>query len=338
MKLNPKKQSYVAEIKALADDSCITRVLTFRSSALTAVFQPMIRGRHQLQLKTINNKSLKGHKPYYIYVNQDPSMLGDPVRVIKGLNYPYNIHIISNSSTMLVSECKNHCVTLMDKSTGKRQQTIGGPTSMKLPNGVTTDSKGLVYVIDSGNHCVNTYTLEGVLLKKQGSKGEGYTNFYYPYGIGISPQNSTVYICDHNNDRVQIFSQDMKFQKAFYAVTPYDVAFDKEGHVYVTDHCNHLVAVFNESLKCINSIAGKGKNEGKLLEPRGIALDEQGYIYVVEEMNCRVSIFDKAGSFVASFGQEGNQPGEFNCPEGITIDEDGYVYVCDMLNNRVQVF
>lgn len=337
MKLNPKKQSYIAEIKALADDSCVTQHLTYNSSELTTIFQPVARGRHQLQIKTTSNKPIKGLKLYSIYVYQNPNMLGEPVRVIKGLNYPYNIHIVPNSSTILVSECRSRCVTLMDKTTGKRLQTIGGPGSIKLPNGVITNPQGLVHVVDSANHCVNTFTLEGALLNKQGSKGEGYSNFYYPYGIGVSP-DGTVCVCDHNNDRVQIFSGDMKFLKAFYAVTPYDIAFDKGGRIYVTDHSNHLIAVFNEHLQCTNSISGKGTSEGKLLEPRGVAIDEQNYIYVVEEMNCRISIFDVSGNFVTSFGQEGYQQGEFSSPQGMTIDEDGYVYVCDMLNNRIQIF
>lgn len=337
MKLNPKKQVYTVDIKSLANNSCVTNPLVWEStsSTLSTVFQPIVRGRHQMLLKA-NNKIVKSIKPYLIYANQNPKMLGFPVRTIDGLNYPYSIQIVPNSSTMLVSECKSRCVTLRDKLTGKQLQTIA--TVLKLPGGIAVDKQGLVYVVDSASHCVHIFTLEGVQVDKIGGKGEAYSMFYYPYGIQVSPFDGSISVCDHSNDRVQIFSRDMKFQKALYAVTPYDIAFDKKGCIYVTDHENHLVAVFNESLQCINSIAGRGTKEGQLFEPRGVAIDEEGFVYVAEEMNNRISVFNSIGEFVVCFGQEGNQSGEFNAPQGIAIDEDGYIYVCDMLNNRVQVF
>ena len=344
LKLNPKKHTYTAEIRALADDSSKTNPLVFDKttspSTLTVVFQPIVRGRHQLLIKS-NNKSIKGLKPYSIYASQSPNILGYPVRIINLLNYPYNACPVPNSSMILVSECKGQCVTLLDKVTGKRLMTIGGPGSsvqLKLPNGIAVDKQGLVYIVDSGSHCIYTFTLEGIPVDKIGGKGSEYSMFCYPYGIEISPHDGTINICDHNNDRVQIFSHERKFQRVLHAITPYDMAFDRNGCMYVTDHHNHLVAVFNGSLQCINSFSGRGAEEGKLMEPRGIGIDEQGFIYVVEEMNCRVSIFNANGEFVTCFGQEGSQPGEFAAPQGVTIDEDGYVYVCDMLNNRIQVF
>jgi DNA-binding beta-propeller fold protein YncE len=341
LKINPKKNSYISEIKSLADNSCVAKPLIFDSSTsrLSTVFKPVMRGRHQFHIKASNNKPIKGIKPFEFFVKQSPDTLSHPVRVIEGLNYPYNVHVVPNSSTMLVSECKSHCVTIMDKNTGKRLNTIGGLTGViKIPNGIATDLQGFVYVVDSGNHCVHTFTLEGTPIDKQGNKGNAHTDFHYPYGIGISPHNGTINICDHNNDRVKIFSHDMKFQKMIHAVTPYDIAFDKKGHTYVTDNSNHLVAVFNEQFHCINSISGKGTEVGKLLEPRGIAIDDEDHIYVVEELNCRVSIFNTRGELITCFGQEGNQPGQFNSPQGIHVDDDSYIYICDMLNNRVQVF
>ena len=130
-----------------------------------------------------------------------------------------------------------------------------------------------------------------------------------------------------NNDRIQIFSNDMKFERAVYAVSPYDVDYDSKKCMYVTDRRNHLIAVFNEKDQCIHSISGKGSEAGKLYEPRGIVIDEQDFIYVVEEGNCRVSVFDNLGQFVTSFGSEGAQSGKFLAPQGICIDEDGYLYV-----------
>ena len=341
-KLNPKKHQYTVDIKSFANDSTVSQALSFDDpppSSLVAsfVFQPVIRGRHQLVIKS-NGKIVKGPKSYSFYAKQDPAMLGYPVRVIEGLSMPCNVTIVPNSTAILVSECKTRSVTLRDKTSGKVLQTIGTSPTLRLPNGIGVDKQGFVYVVDSGSHSVHTFNHEGDQVSRIGGKGDGESFFDYPYGIHISPVSGSISVCDHGNNRVQIFSPDMKLQQSLHAVTPYDIVFDKRGHYYVTDNKNHLIAVFNESLQCINSIAGKGEKNGQLLEPRGIAVNEEGFIFVAEEGNNRISVFNPLGEFVVCFGQEGSQPGDFSAPKGIAVDDDGYIYVCDMLNNRVQVF
>ena len=331
----------MVDIKSFANESTTTEALSFNdsSSSLVAsfVFQPVIRGRHQMLVKS-NSKAVKSLKPYSFYAKQDPAILGYPVRLIEGLNMPYSITVVPNSTAMLVSECKSRSVTLRDKTSGKVLQTIGTSPQLRLPNGIGIDKQGLVHVVDSATHSVHTFNHEGDQISEVGGKGDGELLFEYPYGIHISPIDGCISVCDHGNNRVQIFSPQMKLEKSLHAVTPYDVVLDKRGHYYVTDHKNHLIAVFNESLQCINSIAGKGEKNGQLLEPRGIAMNEEGFIFVAEEGNNRVSVFNPLGEFVVCFGQEGSQPGDFNAPQGIAVDDDGYIYVCDMLNNRIQVF
>lgn len=285
-----------------------------------------------------NNKPLKGSGNYYFKAKQSPNLLGYPVRVIEGLNYPYNICLVPNSHILLVSESKGRKVIFVDRASGNKVLNVGDKGLMKIPNGVAVTDKGVICVVDSGNHCVCLFTQQGVPIGKFGAKGDEFSDFYFPYGIKISPFDDSVAVCDHSNNRIQIFSKDLVFQKAVNGSSPYDLAYDSKKCMYVTDRRNHLIAVFNEKDQCIHSISGKGSEKGKLQEPRGIAIDEQDYIYVVEERNNRVSVFDCLGQFVTCFGGEGTQPGDFSAPQGICIDEDGYVYVCDMLNNRVQVF
>lgn len=338
IKLDQRKQ-YSVEIHSLADKTVISYPVHMDSSTslvLAAKFQPTIRGRHQLTIH-LNNKHLKGAPMYNIYAVQSPHTFGYPVRVIEGSTYPYYIKNLPETPLMILSECKGGKVSLIDKSTG-RKMTKFGSTKLRLPCGVAVDEGGLTYVVDSGSHCVNILNKDGTLLRKVGSKGDAYAEFCYPYGMSLSATAKTINICDHNNDRIQVFTLDMKFIRGVYAIAPFDVAFDSHGTMYVSDRHNHLVAIFNKKYQCINSIGGKGTEEGQLLEPRGIAIDNQGNLYVVEELNHRVSVFDSQGEFVTCFGQEGSQPGEFSSPQGIAVDDDGYVYVCDMLNNRIQVF
>ena len=338
VKLDQRKE-YTVEIHSLANNSvssCPAYMDSSASLGLAEKFQPTIRGRHRLTVH-LNNKRLKGAPTYNIYAMQNPHTFGYPVRMIEGLSYPYYIESLPETSLMIMSECKGAKVSVIEKSTGKKTTQFGS-TDLRLPCGVAVDRNGATYIVDSGNHCVNVLNKDGTLMNKVGGKGNAYTKFCYPYGLGISPSAGTINVCDHSNDRIQVFTSDMKFVRGVYAISPFDIAFNSHGAMYVSDKHNHLVAVFNEKYQCINSIGGKGTEEGKLLEPRDIAIDNQDNLYVVEELNHRVTIFDSQGQFVTCFGQEGRQPGEFSFPQGIAVDDDGYVYVCDMLNNRIQVF
>ncbi len=341
VKLNLKKHNYRIEVKSIANNSItsvdFTSDLTSIPNTLKFDFRPTIRGRHHVSLWS-NNKQLKGAAMYRFQAKQNLTLLGYPVRVIDDFNYPYNIYPVQNSQVLLISECKGRKVVFIDKVSGNKILDIGGKGLMKIPNGIAVTEDGVICVVDSGSHCICLFTQQGVPIGKLGSKGDAFNEFFFPYGIKISPFDKSICVCDHNNDRIQIFAKDMSFQRAIHASTPYDIAYDSKKCMHVTDRKHHLIAVFNEKDQCIHSISGKGSEEGKLLEPRGIAIDEHDFIYVVEETNCRVSIFDNLGQFITCFGSEGSQPGEFSAPQGICLDNDGYIYVCDMLNNRIQVF
>ena len=118
---------------------------------------------------------------------------------------------------------------------------------------------------------------------------------------------------------------------------PIDLTFDPAGDVYVTDHNNDRVQVFSQNGTFLRTFGRPGSRLGELAEPWGIHVDHD-YVYVVENGNCRVSIFYTSGKFITSFGGRSSGEGELSHPYGITIDQDGFLYVCDAWNNRIQVF
>ncbi len=66
-------------------------------------------------------------------------------------------------------------------------------------------------------------------------------------------KNNELYVCDSNNDRVQIFDLDLNFKRSFGKKgtgrgqfnSPADVNFDSKGNIYVTDQENHRIQVFS---------------------------------------------------------------------------------------------
>ena len=113
----------------------------------------------------------------------------------------------------------------------------------------------------------------------------------------------------------------------------------RTGKVYVADHNNHRVQVFTAEGKFLKMFGRRGDGRGELRAPEGVAIDSSDcdMVYVSEWGNNRVSVFTSEGVFVSPFGSPGERPAQFNYPGGVAVDNSGVVYVCDRNNNRVQI-
>ena len=108
------------------------------------------------------------------------------------------------TGNMYVSELGNKRVQVFD-SRGKSIRMIGqeGEGKLRAPSGLHVTDKH-VYVSDSSNHCVVVYETSGLFLTSFGSYGQADGKFDSPYGI-TSCVDGHIYVCDCDNNRVQIF-------------------------------------------------------------------------------------------------------------------------------------
>ena len=81
----------------------------------------------------------------------------------------------------------------------------GGPYLPYSVGGMSIDSEGSVYVVDSGNHCVQKLSAEGKYMTSFGEYGTEPGQLKNPKGIWVSPDGK-VYVVDSGNRRVQVFS------------------------------------------------------------------------------------------------------------------------------------
>lgn len=127
------------------------------------------------------------------------------------------------------------------------------------------------------------------------SGGEGAGQFEEPRGMAVDQANDDLYIADRNNNRVDEFSLNGTFVRAW----GWGVA-DGSTHGFQT--C---------TVSCFKGLQGSGS--GQLSEPAGVAVDNDplspsyGDVYVEDTLGDRVEKFSPSGAFLLMFGGEVNE-------------------------------
>ena len=129
--------------------------------------------------------------------------------------------------------------------------TIAGDTHTAAPRGIAVDSKGGVYVVDSGNHKIKKFNRAGSYLNSWGMEGTGEEEFFNPWDIFID-QFDYVYVVDSENHRIQKFDSKGTFITTFGSYGSGDSQFtspmyafeDGYGNAYITDTGNNRVQLW----------------------------------------------------------------------------------------------
>jgi len=252
-----------------------------------------------------------------------------------------------------------------------------GPGQFDVPDGVSVDPAGNVYIADRENNRIQKFTWDGRHLATWGRNGGdgslGYApgEFNGPYGVAADGWGD-VYVIESRNHRVQKLDSSGRViamwgrnggrdggdgtagrQPGEFG-DPRGIDVDRWGNVYVADHGNARVQKFTRTgdllavwgRNCCDASTGSGP--GEFWEPRGVAIDSEGNVYVAEKLNHRIQKLGPDGRFLAFWGKNGgagggdvaigSADGEFNLPYDVAVDSRDRVYVTDTSNTRNQAF
>ena len=105
-----------------------------------------------------------------------------------------------------VADSDNHHVQVFSQN-GIFLRTFGrhgrGPGELAYPFGLYVDHD-YVYVVELGNHCVSVFYTSGAFITSFGRRGSWKGELSNPHGITID-QNGFLYVCDSENNRIQVF-------------------------------------------------------------------------------------------------------------------------------------
>ena len=314
-------------------------------SSYEVSYTPQLRGCYTLHVK-VNGTEIQAASPLMVIVYPDPTQLHHPVRVIEGVHEPYGAAINSHGE-MYVTERFNGQVAVFDSS-GKRINTIGskghGPGQFLSPCCIAIDTNDNIYV--TSNHKLQKFNRNGEFVKSVGSGSSGRKPGEFNNPRGVKIYQNQIYMCDKDNNRIQVFDLELSFIKSFGCKGfgqrefdgPNDLAFDSQGNIYVIESNSNRVQILGNNHRYLRQFGNKGA-PGKLSHPEGINIAHD-CVYISDcdnQCHC-IAVFQLSGAFLAYVGKSGTRRGEFQHPKGIVFDCDGFLYVCDWLNDRIQVF
>ena len=236
-------------------------------------------------------------------------------------------------------------------------EVTGGSEPFDMPQDVTIDPEGNLWVMDMAHHQFQIFSPDGQFLDAWGSFGEDEGGFsFYEGPIAVETEfggelafdhAGNIYVAEVGNQRVQKFAPDRTFLLAWGGEgygdgqfsRPIGLAVDAQDNVYVADFRRNDVQQFTSDGTFVRIVVERGAGDGttRLGEPGGLTVDADGNIWVADWTNHALVKFASDGEFLGEWGGYGAGEGQFSSPS-IAAAPDGFIYIADAENNRIQVF
>ena len=202
----------------------------------------------------------------------------------------HGIYIAPNDNVWLVD--RDYHIATEHKPDGTLLRTLGNKLApspsfvgnpFNMPSGLAIAPNGDLFVSDGyGGHRVHRFSPEGELKLSWGKQGTGPGEFALLHNIWVDA-DSRVFICDRENDRIQIFDREGNYLEEWTDL-------NKPGDIWVSDGVVHVVeqgeecgvSLWNLQGDLIVRWRGNDGQSGMLTAPRGLCVDSQGSIYVTE--------------------------------------------------------
>ena len=246
---------------------------------------------------------------------------------------PWGVAVHYQTGNIFVVDQSNNRVQVFDKD-GKYLYKFGdrdGAGKMNSPRYIAFyQNKVFVSQLEAG--CLLVYDLNEVFLKQIGTPGNGEGLLRSPYGIAINELNGDIFVCDHGNNRVQIFSKDFLFKSQFgkgILNSPSDIKLTNE-YIYVLSYTNPFLYSFNYNLTQVQNTVLDSISK-HLKRPWSFCIDGAGNFIISDCDQNAIVLFNQEGDLVHKITDS------IQSPVGVTLDARGRIILVGY-NNRLLIF
>ena len=236
-----------------------------------------------------------------------------------------------------IADCGNSRIQVAS-FTGKFLKRFGqGLLDWPWGIAVTEDN---IFVTDWNLHALFQFSKKDYkLVRRTGNEGRGEGQLSSPSGLCINYKGD-VYVADRANDRVSVFSNNLKFLKHLGTQQlkyPCDVKVTPIN-VVVLDGNPNCIHFFSRTGTLLSSCVSNGV-AGMVHVPSFFCLDTAGNILVSDYTRHVLQILSPSGQLIHTIGKEGQARGELYRPYGICVSQLGKVFVIsDNTNFSLQLF
>ena len=198
--------------------------------------------------------------------------------------------------------------------TGYRANVPGNLTTIQRgagpfnrPTRLSVAPNGDLYVADGyGNAEIHRFSADGTLIQSWGGPGDDPGQFMLPHSVWVHT-DGRVFVCDRENDRIQIFSPTGELLAIWTNVTrPGDLFIDTQGIMYVGEMSWE---------KGQRNLAGRAWTEDRV---------------------AKLTVRDMNGQVLSSWGGEDPCAADgFSSPHGLWVDSRGDIYVGEVTHTAL---
>ena len=236
--------------------------------------------------------------------------------------------------------------------------------------------KNIIYIADSGNNRLLSFTTDGKPLKEFNANGK----LNFPVGMVKDAAGNILIIEKETNSLVVINLFKKKIDKIklkYNGITLFPEKIDiLKNNIVILDRFTGKIFIFNDNFKVENIIFPEDNDfkgffdmkikdnhlwametlsgrlyrfdlkdltykiitpNKKFSEPVSFEVDNNGNIYILDRFMQKVFIFDKNGRFLNTSLKKGNKPGELYYPWYLKIINNK-IFLLDEGNGRIDIF
>ena len=225
----------------------------------------------------------------------DPDVSRDPHGVF--INQRDEIFLMDRDGSYGL-KCTTEGSALMTLGVKGQPAPKDGGQPFNRPTRIVAAPSGELFISDGyGNSRIHRFSSEGEHIASWGEEGTGQGQFNLPHSLWLD-RHGLVWVCDRQNYRIQIFTQDGEFVRMWTDLArPGDLFIDDDDVVYVAE-MDGRVSIFTYDGRLITSWGGEERTvePGLFMAPHALWVDSRGDIYVGEVNEAqRIQKFARVG-------------------------------------------